>query len=192
MGENRPVANNTAEKKQASDLKAGASETMRKRIVIIVVCVLGGALAALLALTLLSGNSQPLASITYLGTVTNLSGRYGRFSISNCSDRPIHYIPSLVQFSSNGIVHSVSSPSSPNMEFQPHHVETFQLAVPPGVRRWHGLVNVGQEMRGLASLPLRIRWTVHYGFSYARTNGILSPTGKIHDGRLVATPEVYE
>jgi len=53
-------------------------------------------------------------------------------------------------------------------------------------------VNVGREQKGLASLPLRIKWTVHYGFGYAYKNGILSPTGRIHDGRLVATPEVEE
>jgi hypothetical protein len=189
MGQRRPVADDNAEKTRR--VTSSLNELMRKRFVIIVVCVLGG-LGALLALTLFSEKNQPLASFTYLGTVTNSAGRYGCFSISNCSNRPIHYIPSLVQFSSNGIVCSVRSPGSPNMEFEPRHVETFQLAIPPGVRRWHGLANVGQEMRGLASLPLRIRWTVHYGFSYARTNGILSPTGKIHDGRLMATPEVEE
>ena len=164
---------------------------MRKRIVIMIVCVMG-VVGALLALRVLRGKGQPLASFTYLGTVTNLAGRYGRFSISNCCDGPIHYIPGLVQFCSNGIVCSVIRTGSPHMDLQPHHVETFELAFPAGVRRWHGLVNVGQEQKGLASLPLRIKWTVRYGFSYAFTNGILSPTGKIHDGRLVATPEVEE
>jgi hypothetical protein len=151
-----------------------------------------GVVGAFLALTVLRGKSQPLASFVYLGTVTNLAGRYGRFSISNCCNRPIHYIPEAVQFSSNGILYSVHSPGSPNMNLQPRHAETFRLTLPAGVRRWHGLVNVGQEKKGLASLPLRIQWTVHYGFSYAFRNGLLSPTGKVHDGRLVATPEVEE
>ena len=79
---------------------------MRQRMIITVVCVLGVA-GAFLALTVLKGKSQALASFTYLGTVTNFAGRCGRFSISNCCDAPIHYIPSLVQFTSNGIVYSV-------------------------------------------------------------------------------------
>ena len=135
-------------------------------MVIMVVCVIG-VVGAFLALTVLGGKSQPLASFTYLGTVTNLTGRYGRFSISNCSDGPIHYNPCLVQFYSKGIVCGVQNPSPYQMDFQPHHVETFQFALPAGVRRWHGLVNVGQEEKGFASLPLRIKWTVHYGLSYA-------------------------
>ena len=59
---------------------------MRKRVVIMVVCVMG-VVGAFLALTVLRGKSQPLASFVYLGTVTNLAGRYGRFSISNCCNR---------------------------------------------------------------------------------------------------------
>jgi len=98
---------------------------MNKRIVIAVVCAVVVVVGGLLALAVFRGNSGPLASFTYLGTATNTAGRYGRFSISNCCNGPIHYIPSLVQFSSNGIVYSVQSPGSPNMELQPHHVETF-------------------------------------------------------------------
>ena len=160
---------------------------MSKRMVIMLVCVICVA-GAFLALTVPRGKSQPLASFTYLGTVANLTGRYGRFSISNCCDLPIHYIPGLVQFYSNGIVRLVQSPASFRMELQPHHVETFQLALPAEVTRWHGFVNVGQEKKGLASLPLRIKSFVHYGFK----NGAFSPTVSFHDGRLVATPEVEE
>ena len=58
-------------------------------MLIIVVCVIGVA-GAFLALAVPRRTRQPLASFTYLGTVTNLSGRYGRFSISNCCDGPIH------------------------------------------------------------------------------------------------------
>jgi len=87
---------------------------MSKRLVIMVVCVIS-VVGALLALTGLRGKSQPLASFTYLGTVTNLAGRSGRFSISNCCDAPIHYIPGLVEFYSSGKVCRASSPGSPNM-----------------------------------------------------------------------------
>jgi len=160
---------------------------MSKRRVILLVCVIG-VVGALLALTVLGGRSQPLASFTYLGTATNLTGRYGRFSVSNCCDRPIHYIPGVVEFYSNGIVYSVASPGSRNIALRPHHVETFELAFPAGARRWHGLVNVGQEKKGVASLPLRIKSFMKYGFS----NGAFSPTVGFHDGRLVATPEVEE
>jgi hypothetical protein len=164
---------------------------MRKRMVLVALCVVG-VVGACLALTVLGGKSQPLASFTYLGTVTNLTGRYGRFSISNCCDRPIHCIPGLVEFYENGRVCRAQSPGSGRMDLQPHRVESFQFALPAGVTRWHGLVNVGQEKKGFASLPLRMKWTAHYGFRYALANGILSPKGKIHDGGLVATPEVEE
>lgn len=160
---------------------------MRKRVVIMVVGVIS-VVGAFLALTVLRGKSQPLASFTYLGTVTNLASRYGRFSISNCCDRSIHYIPGLVEFYSEGIVCRAQSPGSPNMNLKPHHVETFQLALPAGVKRWHGLVNVGQEKKGLASLPLRIKSFVRHG----SRNGAFSPTVSFHDGSLVATPEVEE
>ncbi len=164
---------------------------MRKRMAIVAVCVTG-VFGVFLALTVLGGKSRPLASFTYLGTVTNLTGRYGRFSISNCSDRPIHYIPGLVEFYENGKASRSPSPGLGRMDLQPHRVETFQFTLPAEVRRWRGLVNVGQEKNGVASLPLRLKWTVHYGFRYAFTNGILSPQGNIHDGGLVATPEVVE
>lgn len=159
---------------------------MSKRLVIMVVCVILIA-GTFLTLTIPRRKSQPLASFTYIGTVTNLTVRYGRFSISNCCDKPIHYMPGLVQLS-DGTFRVVQSPGLFSRELQPHCVETFDLAVPEGTSRWRGLLNVGQEKKGLASLPLRLKSFLRYGFRY----GAFSPSMGFRDGRRLATPEVEE
>ena len=157
---------------------------------ITVVCVIGF-VGAFVVLTGLKGKSQPLASFTYLGTVTNLAGRSGRFSISNCCEGPISFCTCFVQFYSNGVGCLAQSPGPLQMDLRPHHVETLEFALPAGARRWHGLVSVSQDNKGFASLPARVKWFVRqmrFGFR----NGVRFPTGKILDGGFVATAEVEE
>ena len=161
---------------------------MSTRKAILVVCgVCAVAIAA--KLIIFPGQGRPLASLTYLGTKTNLTGRIGQFTISNTCDHPIDFITLVVQFHSNGVPVFAESNGQSKEGLQPHNTDILEFRLPAEARRWRGWVSVGCERKGMFGIVARTKWfwgQMRTGFR----NGVHWPTGKISDGPIMTTGEI--
>ena len=163
---------------------------MTRRKVFLFVC--GIWIVAAIGMFILSPwKGRPMASLTYLGTKTNLMGRIGQFTISNTCDYPIDFITVVVEFRSNGVPTFAGSNGSLRMGLPTHHTDILEFRVPAEAKRWRGWVSVGHERKGMLSIPARVKWfwgQMRTGFR----NGVHWPTGKISDGPIMITEEVEE
>jgi hypothetical protein len=163
---------------------------MSRRIVFLIVC--GIWIVAATGMILLSpGKGRQLASLTYLGTKTNLMGRIGQFTISNTCDHPIDFITILVESHSNGVPTFAGSNGQSRIGLPAHQTDVLEFRLPAYAKRWRGWVNVGEEKKGLASIVPRVKW--FWGQMRIRfRNGVHLPTGRIDDGPVIKTQEIEQ
>jgi hypothetical protein len=162
--------------------------TKRKSMFIICGVALVGGIGVLM---LISKGQRPLASLSYLGALPQPKSEIRRFSISNTTDSPITFNVIGVESYSNQVWKLDTSSDGTDTILPPHQTDIVEFVPPSGAKRWRGWLNVGQEKKGVASLPSRVEWF----WGQARTgfrNGVRWPTGEIVAGGVVITEEITE
>src|ERR1043166_598475 len=127
--------------------------TKRRKLFIICGVALGGGMGVLM----LSKGQRPLASLSYLGALPQPKSEIRRFSISNTTDSPITFNVIGVEFYSNQ-VWKIEISNGTHTILPPHQTDIIEFVPPAGAKRWRGWLNVGQERKGIASVPGRVKW----------------------------------
>jgi|ERR1043166_1454191 hypothetical protein len=160
--------------------------TKRRKLFIICGVALGGGMGVLM----LSKGQRPLASLSYLGALPPPKSEIRRFSISNTTDSLITFKVIGVEFYSNK-VWNVDAIYGADTILPPYQTDFIEFVPPAGATRWRGSLSVGQERKGIASVPSRVKWfwgQARMGFR----NGVRWPTGKITGGGVLVTEEISE